>query len=366
MNAAEGTAPPGAETAAVDGRPIRVKFLDKSKPGTDGEAWLRLFPDGQPRWGRCQFSFDRHCRDYDWLVVYDDLPSVAGERHTLWREPLACPPEHTLLLTAEPSVIKVYGEHFLRQFRWVLSAQEPWALAHHPGHLLQQPALIWFYCNRSPRGDYASLVQNVPLQKTRGLSTVCSSKREGPTLHARRHAFTFALAGQLPEIDIYGHGVRPLAEKADALDPYRYHLTIENFRGPHHWTEKLADAFLGACLPFYYGCPDVEAYFPAEALVRIDIDDLEASVALIRQVMREDQYSRRLPAILESRRRVLEDYGTLATVSRLVEARHAVSAGRGGGQQEILSRRLANRRHYFGLGYALEKAAVRRRHRQAR
>src|SRR5574340_1739012 len=146
---------------------LRIKFLGKFKPGRDGEGWLKCFPGRQPRWGNCEFIFDRDCRDYDWLVVYDDLPSLAGERHPLWVEELACPPENTLLITVEPSAIKTYGRTYLRQFNWLLSTQEPWATGRHKGLIFQQPALIWFYADSSPRGDYDTLVSHVRSEERR-------------------------------------------------------------------------------------------------------------------------------------------------------------------------------------------------------
>jgi hypothetical protein len=340
---------------------LRIKFLGKYKPGADGAGWLKCFPNNVPRWGNCDFVFDRDCRDYDWLVVYDDLPSLAGERHPLWVEELACPPEHTLLLLTEPSAIKVYGRYYLRQYRWILSTQELWATGPHEGRILEQPALFWFYADSSPRGDYNTLVEHVPLAKTLDLSTVCSSKRQGNTLHRARYDFTQALKKELPFMDIYGHGVRPLVDKADALDPYRYHLAIENYLGPHHWTEKLADPFIGACMPIYYGCPNAEDYFPPESFLRIDIKDLGAATEIIRRAIRDKAWEKNLTAILESRRRVLEQYGTIATVVRLVNERHQPGRAMSVLPTRIQSRRRLHRQLLPGLTYALEKLAMRAR-----
>lgn len=344
---------------------IRVKFLGKFQPGRDGEGWLKCFPGRQPRWGNCEFIFDRDCRDYDWLVVYDDLPSVAGERHPLWMEELACPPENTLLITVEPTSIKTYGRSYLQQFNWVLTTQEPWATGRHRGLIRQQPALIWFYADSSPRGDYDTLLRHVPLGKSADLSTVCSSKRQGHTLHRRRYDFTQALKAELPFMDIYGRGVRPVTDKAEALDPYRYHLAIENHLGPHHWTEKLADPFLGACMPVYYGCPNAEEYFPPESFTRIDIADVDAAAETIRRAIRDKMWERNLPAILESRRRVLEEYGPIATVVRLINERDAATHGRPESPVYVQSRRRLHRQALPGLRYALEKLYVRTRRRLA-
>lgn len=344
---------------------LRIKFLGKFKPGRDGEGWLKCFPGRQPRWGNCDFIFDRDCRDYDWLVVYDDLPSVAGERHPLWVEELACQVENTLLITVEPSSIKTYGRTYLRQFNWLLTTQERWATGVHSGLIFQQPALIWFYADSSPRGDYDTLASHIPLEKTAHLSTVCSSKRQGHTLHRMRYDFTQALKTRLPFLDIYGRGVRPVADKANALDPYRYHLAIENHFGLHHWTEKLADPFLGACMPVYYGCPNAEEYFPPESFIRIDIADVDAAAEMIQRAIRDNLWEKNLPAILESRRRVLEEYGPIATVVRLVNERHLADRTRPSSPVYIQSRRRLHRQVLPGLRYALEKLYVRIRHRLA-
>ena len=36
---------------------------------------------------------------------------------------------------------------------------------------------------------------------------------------------------------VYGYGFNEIADKRDALVPYKYHLAIEN-GVPHYWTEK--------------------------------------------------------------------------------------------------------------------------------
>lgn len=347
--------------------PIRIKFLGKFKPGRDGADWLDRFPGRQPVWGNCRFTFDRDCRDYDWIVAYDDLPSVAGERHTLWEEALACPRAHTLLVTTEPSTIKVYGARFLRQFGHVLTSQEPWAVGHHPGAIYRQPGMVWFYALDDPRGTYDAIRSHVPLAKTGEISAVCSTKQQRNTLHHRRYEFIMNLKQLIPEMELFGRGIRFVQHKADALDPFRYHVAIENFHGPHHWTEKLADPFLGACMPVYHGCPNAEEYFPPESFLRIDLADAGAAGETIRRAIRDRLWERNLPAILESRRRVVEEYAPVAQVCRIVNELHQAAAAPPGPGEMILSRHRLRRRSWGdALAYAVEKAAVVCRHRFGR
>jgi hypothetical protein len=151
---------------------------------------------------------------------------------------------------------------------------------------------------------------------------VFSPKRQRHTLHHRRNRFMRQLMDALPELDVYGRGARALDDKAEALDSYRYHVAIENHVGPHHWTEKLADAFLGLTLPFYCGCTNVRDYFPQDSFIPIDMNDTGDAVHRIRAAIAGDQYTQRLPAIREARRRVLYEYNFFALVSREIEKRH--------------------------------------------
>ncbi len=298
--------------------PIRVKVLSQ----LPAAQWLHQFPHGEPVWGDCLFLFDAGARDYDWLVVYDDVPRQPGQRREDAREPLACPPEHTLLITTEPSSIKIYGNAFTRQFGAVLTSQEDWALPH-PHRLYSQPALHWFYGVGANRILPFDVMESSPPEvKSKGLSMVFSPKSMRHTLHRRRHDFMRFLMDRLPAMDVYGRGARPLDDKADALEAYRYHVAVENFIGPHHWTEKLADAFLGLSLPFYCGCPDAADYFPPESFIAIDIRNPGAALDTIVRAMAEREYEKRLPAIREARRRVMREYNLFAVLAREIASRH--------------------------------------------
>lgn len=211
----------------------------------DARPWLRQFPHGVPSWGNCQFIFDMECQEYDWLDIYNDLPFS----HAI--EELNCPARQTLLVTTEPSSIKAYGNDFIAQFGSVLTSQADWALPHRD-RIFSQPALQWYYGRGGESfRTFDAMLATPPLHKTALLSMVCSTKQQRHTLHHQRYHFTQEIKKRIPAMEIFGFGVRPIADKAEALDPFRYHLVIENYFGPHHWTEKLADAFLGATLPFY-------------------------------------------------------------------------------------------------------------------
>ncbi len=306
-----------------------------------------------PVWESCEFILDPHAEDYDWLVVYNDLPPDISEML------LPCPQDNTILVTTEPSTIKAYGNAFSAQFGHVLTSQPAWALPHR-NRIFSQPALQWFY-GMGPRRlvCYDELVANPPLEKTREIATVCSTKQQKHTLHHRRYHFTQKIKEKIPELDIFGHGVRPMDDKAEALDPYKYHIAIENYIGLHHWTEKLSDAFLGATLPFYCGCPNAAEYFPEESFIPIDIHDVDASTEIILKAIRDQEYEKRLPYILEARWRVLEDYNIFAVLSKIIEERTATSAGAMSGGSILSRRELRKRSPLVSVQHFYEKCRLR-------
>jgi hypothetical protein len=297
---------------------MRVKFFCDGIESSSFAGWRRQLPDAAPVLGGCEFVFDPQSLDYDWLVVYDRFPRVNGERFSKWREPLACPPEQTIFVTVEPSSIKFYEPGFLNQFGHVLTGHEPWSISH-PGVIRSQPGLKWFYgdAGATRKSLDTMLAEQAPV-KTRDLATVCSSKKQKHTLHSRRFEFTQRLKDALPGLDVFGHGVRPMADKAEAVDPYRYHIAIENHRCDHHWTEKVSDAFLGWALPIYCGCPNLSEYFPPESFIQIDIDNFEAALQTVHDAIASNQYEKRLEAIRAARERVLTRYNLFAVIDQIV------------------------------------------------
>jgi hypothetical protein len=305
---------------------IRVKFVYRGQATPNPEVWLRQFPGRNPAWGKCRFIFDKNERNYDWLVADNDMPALQDSNCHSAVEELACAPKHTLLITREPSSISTYGSDFLNQFGYVLTGQEDWAI-HHPGKIHSQPALRWFYGDTSRNEginllDYDHIAKHPPENKNKTISTVCSAKQQKHTLHHKRVTFIEKLCAELPELDRFGEGVKEVADKAETLDNYKYHIAIENHVCDHWWTEKLSDSFLGMTLPFYFGAPNASDYFPPESFIPIDIRDFNGSLEIIQSAIANNEFEKRLPAIKEARQLVLKQYNTFATVSKIIEQRH--------------------------------------------
>lgn len=325
---------------------------------------LRQLPGNRPAWGNCHFSFDPADRHYDWLVVYDDLPARHGETRKQRYEQLACPASHTLLTTSEPSSIKHYGNAYVSQFGCVITSQEAWALPHRD-RVFSQAGLHWFYgLGKSRVLAFDDMLAHPPHDKSKDVSMMFTPKRMRHTLHHRRFNFLRDLMQIMPEIDVFGRGARPLEDddKAHALNAYRYHVAAENYIGPHHWTEKLSDAFLGLTLPFYAGCPNAADYFPADSFIPIDMKDPAGAARIIRAAIANNEYEKRLPSIIEARRRVLYEHNFFALVSREIEKRHRPDAAAESGAVIHSRHALRSRNPFSALHGLYGKARARAFH----
>lgn len=299
---------------------IRVKIINKRQNWTKPGSHLVLERGG------CLFTEDPACRDYDWAVVYDEFPVKDAGSIIRGREELACPAEQTILVTCEPPTIKIYPRVYTEQFGYVITTHSP-RLLPHPHHVQSLGALEWM-ANYPLQESFA-----MPMyEKTRGLSTVCSAKQQKHTLHYARYRMTAEIAAKMPEMDWYGHGVKKLEFKYDALSPYRYHLAAENYIAPHHWTDKITDPLLAHCLTFYAGDPCLGEVLPPESFIPVPIDDPKETYGIIRSAMENNEYEKRLPAILEARRLIVEHYNFYNQIAELIAAHKAEStAGSGTG-----------------------------------
>ena len=274
------------------------------------------------------FTFDPSCDDYDWLVVFDELPFDDRGTYRGGREPLACPPGNTILCTWEPVSIKSYSRAYTRQFRYLLTNRPPEA-EKHPGYRLGRGYFPAFH------GHGAKEIFAIP-PKTRLVSAVCSAKQMRHSKHFARFQLVSALARAIPEMDWFGRGVRPIGRKYEALDAYRYHVAVENHIGAHHWTEKFSDAILCECLPFYAGDPAIGEIFPAESFIPIPIDDPAEAIRIVRAAIAAGEYEKRREAVLEAKRLILEKYNFADQIIGVIRGsgdssrptrRDAVSAG---------------------------------------
>jgi hypothetical protein len=307
-------------------KPVKIKFVTKNQ---FDQGHFTLLPN---KYLNHEYIFDPEARDYDWFVVYDDLPRKGDEKLPLRTESLSCPKANTILITYEPSSIKYYGQDYINQFAHVFTSHEAENLKHPSSHVVP-PVGRWYY---GPT-DHALRQPNIE-DKTGIISTFSSPKAMTHTLHGLRYEFLEKVKPHLPELAFFGKGHQFVEHKSEAIDPYSYHIAIENHVGPDHWTEKLSDSFLGLNLPFYAGCTNLSDYFPKESYISIDMRDPIGASKIIKQAIENNEFEKRLPALIEARRRVMEDYNLANFIGKTIEANSHQSDGAKDEKAKILSR----------------------------
>ena len=252
--------------------------------------WARQLPGGGTDWGPFRFHIDTDIDECDAWFVFESLPGP---------QKATCPADRTVFITGEPDSIGNYQPAFLRQFARVVSGRND---IEHPGLIRLQQAHPWFI-----EKSYDELVAMSAPEKTRNLCIITSDKdfTEG---HKKRLEFTARLKDALGDkVAVYGRGFNGFDSKWELLSPYRYAVVIENFAGDDFLTEKLPDAWLAHCLPFFHGCPNLGRYFPADGYVAIDIDKPEQSIAMIARLSADSRaYYQHLDAIVDARTYYLE------------------------------------------------------------
>ena len=252
----------------------------------------RQLPQGSLAWNGVNFTFEPATVS-DYVVILNCVPQDTV---------LTCPPENIWAFIQEPFLPNIFDwiNQGHQQFHKVFTPHSNQAGGK---YCLTQTCLPWHV--EKSFDDLHEL--GVP-KKLKDISCISSNKSVfAGHLHRRHFVHSLCQIDDL-QIDFFGFGINPIEDKWHALAPYRYSIAIENSSSAHYWTEKLADCFLAYTLPIYYGCINLEEYFPPDSFVRVDIEDVEGSVIAIKKIIAEDTWQKRLPAIKEARDLVLNKY----------------------------------------------------------
>jgi hypothetical protein len=270
-----------------------ANYLVRIAADWDCSRLLRQTPGGNGVWGAVQFTTN-DVTECDYLILLNN-------RHSKPLQVL-CPRSHVWCVMQEPYVPGIHDwmvdghEQFTRVFTHYVPRRDP-------KYVRSQPAVPWWVGL-----NYDELVASKVPDKPRGVSYIASNQTSLAG-HRKRNALReFLMREASGKVDIFGRGVRYIDDKWDALAPYRYSIAVESTSSSDYWTEKIADCFLSWTIPLYDGCPNIEHYFPADSLIRIDADNQVATLARVNELLGCDEWEQRLPALHEARRRVLETY----------------------------------------------------------
>jgi Glycosyltransferase family 10 (fucosyltransferase) C-term len=268
----------------------------------------RQTPQKSGRWGEFEFLFEPDGQPIDAWVVYDELRQTSTQ---------LCPPGNTVLITGEPPSLRRYRSRYTGQFGQIWTSHRDIV---HPHVTLRNEAQHWHYAMRAGQSHgvplaFEDLVALARPEKTKLMSVICSSKTTTAD-HRRRLDFVRYLKNQLgDQLDVFGSGIRPVADKSDAIWSYKYHIVLENDHSDYFMTEKLPDAYLGWSYPFYFGGIEACHRFPEGSFTAIDIYQPEQALNLIRVSVASQVYEHSMERITQARSIVLWKHNLFAMMA---------------------------------------------------
>lgn len=273
---------------------------------------IRQTPACSGQWGEHQFFINSDIVECDYWIVYEEIDKS---------ETTICPRENVILITGEPPSYKTYYEKFLKQFPKIITSHTD---IHQHGVFNIQQALPWVIGAKYNREsnqwkdsytkDYDVLTKMKEVKKSKLISVITSTKKFTKG-HTDRIEFVERLKKHFGNaLDVFGNGINTIEDKWDAIAHYKYHIAIENSSYDHYFTEKIMDTYLSLSYPIYFGCPNLEEYFPEKSFSRINIYDFDQSIRMIENIIDENLYERDLSYLEQSKDLVLNKYNLFPAI----------------------------------------------------
>jgi GT2 family glycosyltransferase/glycosyltransferase involved in cell wall biosynthesis len=165
-------------------------------------------------------------------------------------------------------------------------------------------------------------------KKNKKISAIVSSKNQ--TFGQKKRLELISLLSQAyPHLDVYGRGFNSGAFndsykgelnydgycKYAGLINYEYSIAIENSTHKNYFTEKIIDCFLTLTKPIYWGCQNINEYFPSESFTQLDINQPDALSYILEEIKKPVDYE----ALKEARDLVLYKYNLWAAIKILID-----------------------------------------------
>lgn len=109
----------------------------------------------------------------------------------------------------------------------------------------------------------------------------------------------------------------PNTTKLDGILPYKYTIAIENCVKNNYFSEKFTDAVLGWSIPIYYGCPNINEYFPKDSYYAIDIKN-ENCLQQIEEIINRPITEENIKALKKARELILNKYNLWESIHSII------------------------------------------------
>jgi len=117
-------------------------------------------------------------------------------------------------------------------------------------------------------------------------------------------------------------GKVPHENRSNIYAPVKYCIACENNAEINYATEKIWEPLLCECLPFYWGCPNLEDYIDPRAFVRLPLEDPELARKIIEKAIVEDWWSQRIDVIRDMKKKIRTQLGMFPMLKKIIASRN--------------------------------------------
>jgi hypothetical protein len=278
---------------------------------------LKQSPDQNSTWKNLEFVAAVEAISADWLVVYGKPAQVINTQ---------VPKSKRILYISEPVAVGEQICPYICRFGTVVS---PFPLPSFEGvHVKRHAARPWSFgaSQLQANGSQAVLqwedVADRDFDAKTGILSVVFPFKAGSEQARRHNGLIAALSRSLGDrFHIFPNAGAAWGGSPLRMSDFKYNLVIEDHLTDHCWTERLADAYLARCFPFFIGCSNLDEYFHPDAFEPIAPGDAEAAANHILRIVQEGIWEQRRTALLRAKEDVLFRYNILAEIEALVSRR---------------------------------------------
>lgn len=259
----------------------------------DDEFILRSTPGGSKAWGDFTFTTE-HIVDCDYCIFLNNNNKENIE--------ICCPPDNIWMFVQEPYQ-KGLTDWAIERHNYFSKVFTHLPVDQSTKYIRSQTCLPWHIGK-----TYDQLFKtDASPKKDKLLSAIVGGAVFLPGHKLRQNFIKKVLDSDLP-LELFGKNIRPLEDKAQGLDQYFFSFAVENNSNPDMWTEKLADCYLSWTMPVYYGCTNLDKYFPKESFIQIDINSPETTIKELKTKLTQEFWESSIDSIREARELVLNKY----------------------------------------------------------
>jgi hypothetical protein len=254
---------------------------------------IRSTPKGSKKWGQNEFTTEP-IPNCDYCIFFNN-----NNKQTV---DVCCPPENIWMFVQEPYQ-KGLTDWVVERHNYFTKIFTHMPVNRSIKYIRSQTCLPWHVGK-----TYDQLRENkTPPKKDRLLSAIIGGSVFLPGHKLRQNFIKKVLASELP-LELFGKKIKPIKDKTQGLEPYFFSFAIENNSNPDMWTEKLADCYLSWTMPIYYGCSNLEEYFPRDSFIKIDVTSPSSTIQELKTKLSPEFWESSLDSIREARELILNKY----------------------------------------------------------